>query len=375
MVGKLVVRYVGDEARSQGPGGTAVLLVNLGTPEAPSAGAVRRYLAEFLWDPRVVEIPRPIWWLLLYGLVLPTRSRRAAAAYEKIWTPDGSPLLVHSLHQREALAAALPQRVAGVTVELAMRYGRPSIPDVLAKLRAERLQRLLVLPLYPQYCGVTTGSAFDAVSAELARWRTVPALRFVADYHDDPRYISALTQSVRDHWWQHGHAERLLFSFHGIPARNVAAGDPYEQQCLVTARLVAQALALPQDRWAVSFQSRLGRAQWLQPYTAELLPAWAREGVREVDIISPGFAADCVETLEEIAIRYRTDFEGAGGAALRYIPALNERRDQIEFLVDFVAQQLQGWAETDTAETARAADEAQTPGPRDGRSTLKEFHR
>ena len=363
--------HAGDEARSQEAGGTAVLLVNLGTPDAPTPAAVRRYLAEFLWDPRVVEIPRPVWWLILYGFVLPTRPRRAARAYEKIWTTQGSPLLVHSLHQREAVAAALPQRVGSdVTDELAMRYGRPSIPDALAKLRAAGLRRLLVLPLYPQYCGVTTGSVFDAVSAELARSRVVPALRFVADYHDDARYIAALAQSVRDHWWQHGHAERLLFSFHGIPVRNVAAGDPYEQQCLSTARLVAQALALPQERWAVSFQSRLGRAQWLQPYTAELLPAWAREGMREVDVISPGFAADCVETLEEIAIRYRTDFQNAGGASLRYIPALNARRDHIEFLTELITEQLQGWPEAEDAAGRRGADETRAPGMPDA---LKEF--
>jgi ferrochelatase len=369
------VRYIGDEARSQGPGGTAVLLVNLGTPEAPTSGAVRRYLAEFLWDPRVVEIPRPVWWLLLYGIVLPTRSRSAAAAYRKIWTAEGSPLLVYSQRQRDAVAAALVPGSAGdLSVELAMRYGQPSIPDVLAKLRAARVQRLLVLPLYPQYCGVTTGSAFDAVSAELTRWRRVPALRFVADYHDHPRYVAALAQSVRDHWSQHGRGERLLFSFHGIPARNVAAGDPYEQQCLATARLVAQALALPPERWAVSYQSRLGRAQWLQPYTVELLPAWARESVREVDVISPGFAADCIETLEEIAIRYREDFVAAGGGALRYIPALNERRDHVEFLVALISEQLQGWRDAETGSDPRAPGEERTPGERDERGTLQELH-
>jgi len=343
------VRYVGDAGYSHdGAGGAAVLLVNLGTPDAPTTGAVRRYLAEFLWDPRVVEIPRPIWWLILNGVILPLRPGRTAATYKKIWTEEGSPLLVNAQRQRDALEQTLAQRIEGdLTIALAMRYGNPSIRDTLGALRAARVSRLLVLPLYPQYCSATTGSVFDAVSAELQRWRWVPALRFVDHYHDDPRYVAALAQSVREHWRKQSPGERLLFSFHGIPKRSVLAGDPYYCQCLKTARLTAETLALPAEQWAVSFQSRLGRAEWLKPYTAELLPQWARDGIRRVDVLCPGFSADCVETLEEIAIRNREYFEGAGGTSLSYIPALNARADHISFLADFALEQLQSWPEVD----------------------------
>jgi ferrochelatase len=365
-VEKVFVRYVGDAAYSHDAAGrAAVLLVNLGTPDLPTTGAVRRFLAEFLWDPRVVEIPRPLWWLVLNVVVLPLRLRRTVAAYKKIWTDEGSPLLVYSHRQRDGLEQALARRLPGeLSVALAMRYGNPSIPEALAALRAARVRRVLVLPLYPQYCSATAGSVFDALSAELRRWRWVPALRLVDHYHDEPGFITALAQSVREHWRAHAPGERLLFSFHGIPRQSVLAGDPYYCQCLKTARLVAEALELPKERWAVSFQSRVGRAEWLKPYTAELLPQWASAGVRTVDVICPGFSADCLETLEEIALRNREDLEHAGGTSLNYVPALNARPDHIEFLADLVLRHLQGWseveAETDpriVAESARRARE------------------
>jgi protoporphyrin/coproporphyrin ferrochelatase len=360
------VRYVGESAYSHdAAGAAAVLLVNLGTPDAPTAGAVRRYLAEFLWDPRVVELPRPLWWLLLHTVILPWRPARVAHAYAKVWLEDGSPLRVYAEQQRSALAQLLDTRVPGrLTVALGMCYGKPSIAQALEVIRAAGARRLLVLPLYPQYCSATTGAAFDAISSRLQRWRWVPALRFVSHYHDEPRYVAALASSVREHWQAQPSGERLLFSFHGIPKRSVLAGDPYYCQCLKTARLVAAALELPETRWAVSFQSRLGRAEWLQPYTAELLPQWARAGIRTVDVICPGFSADCLETLEEIALRNGEDFERAGGTALRYIPALNARPEHVELLAELCMRHLQGWPEAvapadpmDAAASARRARE------------------
>ena len=337
---KFVVRYVGDAARSHdSAGGAAVLLANLGTPDAPTSAAVRTYLAEFLSDPRVVELPRVLWWPALHGVVLPLRSGRAARAYQSIWTEEGSPLLVHSRRIRDALAVALTTRLSEpVTVALAMRYGRPAIGEELETLRRAGVRRLLVLPLYPQYSSATTGSVLDAVGERLRRWRRVPALQFVDAYHDEDGYIGALARSVREHWSSGARARRLLFSFHGLPKRSVAAGDPYHAQCLTTARLVAQRLELPADAWAVSFQSRFGRAEWLAPYTLDLLVQWARDGIRDVDVICPGFAADCLETLEEIAQQNRAIFRAAGGQELRYIPALNASPEHIAALAGLIRQ-------------------------------------
>ncbi|MBA3563336.1 MAG: ferrochelatase [Gammaproteobacteria bacterium] len=322
----------------------AVLLVNLGTPDAPTPAAVRRYLAEFLSDPRVIETPRVLWWPILHGVILRVRPQRSAELYRKIWTDAGSPLLVNTRQQAQALEDALSQRLADpVPVEFAMRYGSPSVGEILRKLKLADVRRLLVLPMYPQYAAATTGSVFDAVARELSRWRRVPETRFVHAYHDDSDYIGALAASVREHWSAHGRAERLLLSFHGLPARCVRAGDPYERHCLETARLLADELSLDDDTWAMSFQSRVGREPWLRPYTDVLLGEWARSGIQRVQALCPGFAADCLETLEEIAIRNRDDFVEAGGEALEYIPALNARADHIAFLARLVAQHMQGW--------------------------------
>jgi ferrochelatase len=349
-----VVRYVGEAYSHDSSGRVGVLLVNLGTPAAPTPRAVRQFLAEFLVDPRVVELPRPLWLPILYGAVLPLRAGRVAGAYRKIWMDEGSPLRVYSERQRDALARALEERLAGCAVVLGMRYGEPSISAALARLREARAHRLLVLPLYPQYCSATTGSVFDAVTAELRRWRWVPGLRFVDHYHDEPGYVAALANSIREHWARQPAGERLLFSFHGVPKRSVLAGDPYYCQCLKTARLVAEALELPEERWSVAFQSRLGRAEWLQPYTAETLTQWAGAGVRDVDVVCPGFAADCIETLEEIAIRNAEDFHRAGGGALRYVPALNDRPDHMGFLADLVVRNVAGWPEAVAPQSAGA---------------------
>ena len=321
-----------------------VLLVNLGTPAAPTAGAVRRYLAEFLSDPRVIETPRWLWWPILHGVILRLRPARSARAYASIWTAQGSPLLVYS----QALAQQLRANFAGenLRVELAMRYGEPGLDAAIARLHAEGVRRLLILPLYPQYSAASTGSAFDAATRALQRLRWPPELRFINDYHDDPNYIGALAASVQDHWRDHGRAQRLLLSFHGLPQRCIAAGDPYFDQCQATASLLRERLGLGTDEIAVSFQSRVGREPWLQPYTDELLQRWPHENLRHVQVLSPGFAVDCLETLEEIAIRYREQFLAAGGERLDYIPALNDGAAHVRALADLIRRHSQGWPES-----------------------------
>jgi len=326
------------------PGSTGVLLVNLGTPASPSVADVRRYLKEFLWDPRVVELSRPAWWLVLNLVILNTRPRRSAKAYAKVWTDAGSPLLVISRKQHAALQAELEQQPGvPVTVALAMRYGNPSIAAGMQELRAAGVTRLLVLPLYPQYSATTTAAIVDAVADELRRWRVLPELRFVNDYHAHPLYISALAESVRRYQAAHGEPDRLLLSFHGIPQDYVDAGDPYASQCYRTAGLLVQALDLPEDRWQISFQSRLGPKQWLQPYTDHTLRALAEEGVKSVQVICPGFSVDCLETLEEVAMENRDIFLEAGGEQYDYIPCLNDDASHVRLFSELVSQHTQGW--------------------------------
>lgn len=326
-----------------------VLITNLGTPDAPTRAAVRRYLAEFLWDPRVVELPRPLWWFILHLAVLTTRPRRTAHAYQQIWGEDGSPLLAVSRKQRRKLASRLSELSADthpqVTVELGMRYGSPSIADALGKLRAAGARRVLVLPLYPQYCAATTASAFDAVCAVLSqrRWRELPALRFITHYHTHPGYIAALANSVRDYRQAHADDALLLMSFHGIPRASVEAGDPYYRHCEQTARLLADRLGLAEHQWRLCFQSRFGRQEWLQPYTDDTLVELARAGVGKVQVICPGFSADCLETLEEVALTNRDIFLRAGGRDYGYIPCLNARDDHIDALVSLINDNLAGW--------------------------------
>ncbi|MBK8182237.1 MAG: ferrochelatase [Candidatus Competibacteraceae bacterium] len=327
------------------PARTGILLANLGTPDAPTSAALRQYLGEFLWDSRVVEIPRLPWWLILHGLILRFRPAKSARKYQRIWTTEGSPLLVISRKQQAAISAALAAQYPGpVRVALGMRYGNPSIATALAELRAAGARRLLVLPLYPQYAAATTASTFDAVAAALHSWRWLPELRFITPYHDDPGYLDALADSIQTaRAAQPG--ERLLFSFHGLPKQTLLAGDPYYCQCHKTARLVAERLNLPAEQWAVSFQSRFGRAEWLQPYTSVLLTDWAKTGIKNVDVVCPGFAADCLETLEEIAIENRRIFLGAGGEHYRYIPALNDAPSHIQALAKLIGRHAAGWPE------------------------------
>jgi len=327
------------------PTATGVLLANLGTPDAPTKSALRRYLKEFLWDPRVVEQPRWLWWLILNGIILNTRPAKSAAAYQKVWTDAGSPLLATGQQQRRKLELALQEKQGEtVHVELAMRYGSPSIRTGLEALREKGCNRLLVLPLYPQFSASTTASTFDAVADVLKTWRCIPGLQFVDTYHDHPAYISALANSVKDYWQQHGEPDRLLMSFHGIPESYFQAGDPYPCHCRKTARLLREALELNEEHASLAFQSRFGKEPWIQPYTDVTLEQWGKSGLSSVDIICPGFAADCLETLEEIAMQNRNVFLGAGGTQFRYIPALNDSDTHIQALTRIVMEHLQPFA-------------------------------
>ena len=340
-----------------------VLLANLGTPEAPTTAAVRRYLAEFLADPRVVDLPRWLWMPLLHGVILNVRPRRSAHAYAKIWTPEGSPLLLHSRAQAEALAETLETRAPGrFRVALGMRYGSPSVASALQELAAANARRLLVLPLYPQYSAPSTASVFDAVGAELAQWRWVPELRSIADYHANETYLEALANSVREYRATHGSGEVLLVSFHGIPERYFLAGDPYFCQCQATAQRLVAKLGLAPHEYRVTFQSRFGREKWLEPYTDITLQELARGGTRRVDVVCPGFAADCLETLEEIAVQNAELFEAAGGSALHYIPALNTRPDHLAMMVELIERHTQGWEAPSADERATAAERARALG-------------
>ena len=320
------------------PSDTGVLVVNLGTPDAPTPEAVRRFLAEFLSDPRVVDLPRLPWQIVLRTFILPFRPEKSARAYREIWTPAGSPLLTGT----EALTRALSQKLAAMpgeppTVVMGMTYGNPSIDHALQKLRSAGVRRLVVLPLYPQYSATTTAAGLDRVDAALARWPAPPERFLIEDYHAEPDHVAALAASIAAARTPFDH---LLFSFHGIPRRYAAAGDPYDGQCQATARLVAARLALPAERWSVAFQSRVGRARWLEPYTEDRLRELAQAGTLRLAVACPGFAVDCLETLEEIAIRGAATFINAGGIDFEYIPALNDSAAQVECLARLVRERL-----------------------------------
>jgi len=324
----------------------AVLLVNLGTPEAPTASAVRPYLAEFLGDHRVIDYPRWLWWLILHGVILRVRPSRSAHAYQRIWTAQGSPLRVGSEALATRLQQALSQHPGGpVRVALAMRYGQPSVQHQIEELQREGVRRLLVLPLYPQYSATSTGSVIDAVADAMKSLRWPPELRIVNDYHDDAAHIEALARSMEQWWANHGRGEKLLLSFHGIPERYVRSGDPYLDQCQATARALRERLKLDESQLLVSYQSRVGREQWLKPYTDATVRELAASGVRKLDVACPGFAVDCLETLEEIAMQNHEFFRAAGGEELRYIPALNDTPGQVESLAALVRRHTGGWSE------------------------------
>ncbi len=319
-----------------------VLLTNLGTPDAPDAAATRRYLREFLWDPRIVSLPRGLWWLILHGIILRTRPARSARAYQRVWTDEGSPLLVISRKQHACIQGILSQDYPQVPVVLGMRYGNPSIPVALEELRLAGVRRLLVLPLYPQYSSATTASTYDAVGKALSAWPEPPELHKTTHYYDQSWYIDALAASIRQAWETQGGARFLLFSFHGMPDRTRLAGDPYYEQCQQTVRRVVTALQLSEGEWQLAFQSRFGREQWLQPYTDETLRTLARSGISDVNVICPGFSSDCLETLEEINMLNRDLFLSAGGKTFEYIPALNDSSLHIEGLVGMIKAALSG---------------------------------
>ncbi len=323
---------------------TALLLINLGTPDAPTFWPVRRYLKQFLSDPRVVEIPRALWWLILNGIILWLRPAASARKYAAIWSNEGSPLRVHGERLAEALRRRLSASAqAGMLVEHAMRYGNPSIESALSRLHAAGAQRILIMPMYPQYAASTTGAAYDAVGDWLRSIRNVPEIRWIRHFHDHPAYIGALARLLTRHWEKHGKPARLLMSFHGLPRYTLNKGDPYHCECQKTARLLAESMGLAPKEWQLAFQSRFGKARWLEPYTAATLREWGHEANGRVDVICPGFVADCLETLEEIGIEGRQLFLSSGGKEFHLLPCLNESADWVEAIDEITAPHLLGW--------------------------------
>ncbi len=339
------------------PQRTGVLLVNLGSPDEPTPAATRRYLREFLSDHRVVEIPPPVWWPILHGIILRTRPAKSAAKYATIWTPEGSPLVTGTQRLSQAVAATLSASDPGVVVDFAMRYGNPSVASRLDRLRAAGATRVLVLPLYPQYSAATTASIFDAVAQWSLKARWVPEFRFIHQYHDHPAYIQALAQSVRAHWDRQGRSPLLLMTFHGLPERSLKLGDPYHCECHKTARLLAEALGIQPHEYRVTFQSRFGRAKWLEPYTEPTLRELAASGLKRVDVICPGFAIDCLETLEEISQEAREAFHEAGGEEFHYIECLNDSDSAVQMATALIEQHMAGWPRSpQTAEATALID-------------------
>ena len=337
---------------------TGVLYCNLGTPDEPTAPALRRYLAQFLGDSRVVEIPKAVWWLILHGIILRVRPAKSAAKYASIWTEEGSPLRVWTDKQAQGLQAALNKQGHHVSVKYAMTYGSPSIQSQIDALRLEGATRILLLPAYPQYSGTTTAPVFDAVHRWSLKARNLPEFRFVNHYHDDAGYIGALAHRIQKNWEQHGRAEKLVMSFHGVPERTLQLGDPYHCECYKTGRLLAEKLGLSSDQYMVTFQSRFGKAKWLEPYTEPTLISLAQSGTQSVDVVCPGFTGDCLETLEEISMEGREAFLHAGGKTFNYIPCLNDEPVWVDALAGIAAQHMQGWptqhAQVASAELANA---------------------
>ena len=339
------MKYQGSPSFSHGQSDKlGVLITNLGTPNAPTKQALKPYLKQFLSDPRVVEIPKVIWWMILNLVILNIRPKRSAKAYAAVWEKNGSPLMIHTVNQAKALRAKLDADYGdGIVVECAMRYGQPAIADTIENMLQKGVRKLLVLPLYPQYCASTTGSTFDAVAADFSKRRWIPELRFVTQYHDNNAYIRAMADKIRNHWKTNQQAERLIFSYHGIPKRYLLNGDPYHCQCLKTSRLIAEELGIDKEQYLTTFQSRFGREEWLKPYTDHTLKELAKQGIKSVQIVCPGFSADCLETIEEIGIENRDYFLQAGGQRYEYIEALNSDNAHIEFLKSLVEDNLVGW--------------------------------
>ena len=354
-------RYTASESfKHEQSARTAVLLIQLGTPAAPDTSAVRKYLAEFLADKRVVEIPRLLWMLILHGIILNIRPKKSAEKYKSVWMPDGSPLQVYTARQAALLKGYLGQAGHSIDVAYAMRYGVPSVGSVMRKLREGNVGRLLVLPMYPQYSGATTASSFDAVFAELQTWREVPELRCVKHFHRHEAYLNALAQHIKSQWQRDRAPDKLVISFHGMPKRTLLEGDPYHCECLVTGRLLAEKLGLRKDQYEVTFQSRFGKAEWLQPYTDKTLEALGKQKLGRVEVACPGFVADCLETLEEIAIEGKETFMQAGGQEFRYSACLNDSPQWIAALSQIVLEHMAGWPiQRLTPEAALAARDGQ----------------
>lgn len=326
------------------PPAVGVLMVNLGSPEAPTAKALRPYLRQFLGDPRVIELSRPVWWMILNFIILTFRPKKSAKLYANIWTEEGSPLMVYSKSLAEKIEVELRQRLGTpLHVALGMTYGKPSVPKALAELKAKGCRRILVFPMYSHYSSTSVGASFDAVMKELMTWRWVPEIRTIHEYCDDPGYIRAVAGRIREFWDREGEPEKLVMSFHGIPKRYFLNGDPYHCQCHKTGRLIAEELRLPEDRYLVTFQSLFGREEWLQPYTENTLEAMAHAGIRSVDVTCPGFIVDCLETIDEIGREYRDVFIEAGGGQYRFIPCLNDRPEHVRLLSDLLQKNLSGW--------------------------------
>lgn len=338
-------------------GKVGVLLLNLGTPDAPTTPALRRYLGEFLADPRVVEVPRILWRIILHGVILRIRPSRSAKAYQTVWTKEGSPLLFHTQNQATGVAAALQKKWGDdLVVEFGMRYGNPSVAKGIEALIQKGVRKLLVLPLYPQYSGSTSASTFDAVAKDFMQRRWLPDFRFISHYHDNPNYIKAVAQSIRDYQQVQGTPDKLVFSYHGVPKSYLTKGDPYHCECYKTTRLVAEELGLEKNAYITTFQSRFGREEWLQPYTDKTLQALPAQGVKSLQVVCPGFAADCLETIEEIDVENRGYFMAAGGERFNYIPCLNATELHIRALTALIEANLQGWS----AETAVSAQTSKT---------------
>tara|TARA_B100001113_G_scaffold54880_1_gene40701 strand:- start:3655 stop:4770 length:1116 start_codon:yes stop_codon:yes gene_type:complete len=341
------------------PNSVGILLVNLGTPDNTKTSSVRRYLRQFLSDPRVIEVPKVIWWFVLNLFILPFRPSKSAEAYKEIWTKEGSPLLLYSEEITKKIQKSFNGRELknDFHVELAMSYGKPSIENSLNRLRKKNVRRILLLPMYPQYSSTTTGSVFENVTKVLSKQRWIPEFRHINQYHDNKAYIETISESIKEFWKSNGTSDRLLFSFHGLPKKMLLEGDPYHCQCYKTARLVSEKLELSEDDWFVSFQSRLGPTKWLEPYTDETLKSWGEKKSGVVDVICPGFSVDCLETLEEIAMENAEYYEEAGGKKLRYIPALNSQQKHISFLINLIEKNISDWIHESTEQWSQMTAE------------------
>jgi len=330
---------------------TGVLLVNLGTPDAPTKEAVRPYLKQFLSDTRVIEMPRWLWWPILHGLILTFRPAKSAEKYKLIWMPEGSPLKVHTERQTKLLAKSLAKRTQSpLVVEYAMNIGNPSLADVFKKMKEQGCERILAIPLFPQYASSSTGSAMSNIFSLLKEVRNLPEIRTIKQYHDNPDYIAALATNINEYWESNGRPDKLVMSFHGIPQESLDNGDPYHCACHKTGRLLAEDLGLNDDQYQVCFQSRFGRAKWLTPYTSTTLEQLGKANLSRVDVVCPGFVSDCLETLEEIAIEAKETFIKAGGQEFHYIPCLNEHEDWIQALSNIAYTNLQGWLDLEQSE-------------------------